>query len=721
MAGNKKKSKSKAKASSAAPKESGWESIARQHNMGPIDHAMEWSVIVDVLCKHFDLPDLQTRRGLKKAYLDFDNIRRRLDKTYDTASTDWRLAGGIIAIYSKMCMDAMLRNKIFGPSYLSKLMSLAEIEPCRHLVARALSVLTHHGGYEVRAEIARVATIKLLDLVAASPEDGVLAELSVSVLGHSVTAIVGDHKHTPSSTTMKVLDYTRVLKQTVTTLYKFPTSIVVGHAMQMFASGTLNAPEAYTSVPSALEFLVAGLNSSDHILRTNCLNGIVQRFERNAQDDEHHMDPAKIVYVQRFGYPSHLQDIIVKYGYERSELRLNTQSQSIFVDAIYKAAADHDILALGRTIAGLIPLAEFPILHGSFQSTNPRTGREEADGLGLPFVMWGDSLTHCAKALRAAGELDSADMLDIKYAVTLGRQLPVAEAIAQRGLVRNPQCAYFYYTVSLAAARPEALRACKKGLKCKQTTPFIRRQLLQHAVEHAFAVGLQDLLDEMSAGGMNRYAKGFAFLISAAEDAKTFVEEAPPDNYHHMNVLYLLILLTFVTQEMPVGKDLSEVQPLIRKLKIAEEFARAMGMPPRETTFRLAQQLVLRTYRSAVEDWASVITRAESMRSTACQCGQGPEESMDGLAEWLDGVHIESREGEARTAHGPAGHACGMPGHERPKMQMGDFELYRCSYCRNPSAVLRKCTGCATARYCDAQCQKAGWSTHKKLCGRTAT
>ncbi|KAG1841897.1 hypothetical protein C8R48DRAFT_751149 [Suillus tomentosus] len=42
--------------------------------------------------------------------------------------------------------------------------------------------------------------------------------------------------------------------------------------------------------------------------------------------------------------------------------------------------------------------------------------------------------------------------------------------------------------------------------------------------------------------------------------------------------------------------------------------------------------------------------------------------------------------------------------------------LYRCSWCSNPSAALRMCSGCEKARYCDAGYQKSHWLEHKVMC-----
>lgn len=97
------------------------------------------------------------------------------------------------------------------------------------------------------------------------------------------------------------------------------------------------------------------------------------------------------------------------------------------------------------------------------------------------------------------------------------------------------------------------------------------------------------------------------------------------------------------------------------------------------------------------------------------------ENSEDDLAAWLEDMHME--DGQLEPEH------C-----LHPKINSNQVALYRCSWCGNPSAVLRKCSGCTKTRseylsaserfiscldlvrYCDAACQKAHWGDHKSQC-----
>jgi hypothetical protein len=57
--------------------------------------------------------DLTTRNGLKKVHANFDTIYARIDKFYEKKLSNVRIRGAILGIFSKMCVDSILRNKLF--------------------------------------------------------------------------------------------------------------------------------------------------------------------------------------------------------------------------------------------------------------------------------------------------------------------------------------------------------------------------------------------------------------------------------------------------------------------------------------------------------------------------------------------------------------------------------------------------------------------------------
>lgn len=124
--------------------------------------ADDWVEVVDQLCSLLELPgtwlvclfahsylfhlgllDLTTRNGLKKVHSNLPAIQQQLEEAFKYAkrTRHIKVMGGIITIYTKMCMvDAILQTKILAQgSFESDCFRIAFIETCsvgfyQHLV-----------------------------------------------------------------------------------------------------------------------------------------------------------------------------------------------------------------------------------------------------------------------------------------------------------------------------------------------------------------------------------------------------------------------------------------------------------------------------------------------------------------------------------------------------------------------------------------------------------
>ena len=108
------------------------------------------------------------------------------------------------------------------------------------------------------------------------------------------------------------------------------------------------------------------------------------------------------------------------------------------------------------------------------------------------------------------------------------------------------------------------------------------------------------------------------------------------------------------------------------------------------------------------------------------------------LSAWLENKNLKDDGDESETDSPPSEDREHMT---HPKFDPSDIlKLYRCSWCKNASAGLKKCRGCETARcvfslsicgysvltfghfrYCDVNCQRAHWRAHHKTVCRTGT
>ena len=440
-------------------------------------------------------------------------------------------------------------------------MPLLNIDSTRHLALHALATVTHHGGVSVHMEIGKQANV-LTKLIRDFPDDPKIAELAVATIAHSVTTVV-EGASTPANPeilgTLDIVDILRTVIETMKKPYRRPRSIIE-HGVAFVATATMHCTHAFKTYPAAIRFLVAGMRSQDWVCRCTCLGGIIRLHCLEAEDDQRMLDPNRFISALQRGVPSFLGDIMMRYGPTRCEIYMTLSCSKDFQNAMIVCAQDRNLYSLGLKLAALILKTEFSIADGMFEVEDPVTKQRSFDDMGLPFKTYPESLPVCARVIREKNkpdELDLADILDIKYLV-MKQRLPEAIALAKKSLQRNPKQAYFYYAITLSADNVQGLRAAKQGMKCKAITPFVRFQLMQRAVEHAGNMGitiLQDTPDE----GNSKWEEGIAFLMSALEDAKTYIEQAPPDNRHMKNVSYWFILLSVAIKDN-IGPDLRELQ-----------------------------------------------------------------------------------------------------------------------------------------------------------------
>jgi hypothetical protein len=128
---------------------------------------------------------------------------------------------------------------------------------------------------------------------------------------------------------------------------------------------------------------------------------------------------------------------------------------------------------------------------------------------------------------------------------------------------------------------------------------------------------------------------------------------------------------------------------------MADDFCGYFGMQLAKTNLRLAQQTVVRLYPEAVKEWGSVIARFDSLEKESLgECLGAPDvpadKVEDSLAAWLDEMELEDGEHGGHRHSDKCGHG---------KVDIDNVLLYQCSWCSNPSAALKRCTGCGKARF----------------------
>ncbi|KAI0054190.1 hypothetical protein FA95DRAFT_1552005 [Auriscalpium vulgare] len=720
----KNKAKNKAKGVSAsspsAQARAGPSFTYPQNHLDNVYHAEGWGATVDALCIMLGIPDPNSRNGLKKIHKDFGAIHSKLDDVYayarqldrdngfDAVVQD-RLFGAVVALYGKMSADTILRDRIFKEAdFLSKTLPLLDSPVLSHMVLQTLSAVTHHGGLYVRIEIAK-KTSAILQLLDEQPNDVLAGRLGITIICHSLGAVV-QQEECPDPLLLKAVDVPRIIRTILSYMRKGGQSqTLIDHGLGALAGATQHCSKDFAGIPSAINLLVACARSPDIRTRATGLGAILRLHISDGRPDDTNADVQKFISAASRQWPDHIVDHIMDYGMNRSDTFLMATAARDYQSLMMKAAQDHDLITLGLNLAQLIGRTEYSIAQGGFQVENPRTGKFEFADVGLPFKMWQDALPHCARAIRTRGrpdEADPADILDLKYYIMKSR-MKEAHALARKSVERNPLIGFYHYVLSLGAEDADGLREAKKGLKCKVLTPYVRFGLLYRSAEHATELALRKLQDAMTTG--QDLEEGFAFAMCALEDSKIFIDEAPPDARSMKSVIYIYTVMLLLVKGHELSPELHELDDAKAKLKLAEDIARFVGRPISETQMRLARATLVNRMSGAWKEWEDIVGKFVDHTEGDLSAAK----AEDDLSSWLEDLGLEDRDAQ--------GHRHDEDHFTHPRINLNQVLLYRCSWCGNPSAVLRKCRGCQKTRYCDADCQRQHWSkSHKKLCAKAA-
>ncbi|EIN09017.1 hypothetical protein PUNSTDRAFT_102560 [Punctularia strigosozonata HHB-11173 SS5] len=671
---------------------------------------MNWEAMVVILCEAFEIPPLTKRKGLKQIHANFDQLYGRLDAAYNMYTEKGpefeMILGGIVGIYAKMCADSLLRDKLFEKGVLSKLVPLLDSGKCRLVALRSLRTMTRHGSLRIKTEIAR-RTPSLLRLMHDNIDDNSLQELSIGVLYHSVSVVVHDETKPPTADILRDIDIPQMFRVVLEVL-KRPgcSSDFAGSAMALLQNTTYNCHEEFERNTSAARYLIAFLRSDILTVRCVALSSLLRIHTLLNEQDRTQFDSAKAQAAMTSGHwPPHVGDAFKKYGYMKCDTFVMFQTAADFQVAMFDVARSRDFYALGKTLVELVLRTEFSISHGRYDTK---------EFLGLPFTDWADVVPFAAQGIREKGTQNEtfwADMLDLKYLVMNERAVQaVARALA--AIDKYPDVAYFYYIVSLTAERELGLRYAKKGLCCKTTmTPFVKHALLFRAVEHAGELALAAFHESQK--DVRRREEGVAFLMSALDDARAYMAEVPPDARNLRHVANWYVVLTLAIKGKGISPDLREVADVLDKIRINEDLTEFLGARLANTQLRRARIMVVTGYAAAQQEWGKVVKKYDEERDIEAHKTIDQAKATDDLAAWLDEkLHVEDDEDDNAESY-PDDPYIHMPRWMKPYFTVS---LYRCSFCGNPSAALKKCGRCEKTRYCDASCQKKHWKAHKTDC-----
>jgi hypothetical protein len=258
-------------------------------------------------------------------------------------------------------------------------------------------------------------------------------------------------------------------------------------------------------------------------------------------------------------------DLLNSYGREYTDDSISIACSKMMQSGMFALAysKERDYYNLGKRIASWIPLTEYSLNPGRYVDEN---GVDRSAQLGFTFSDWRDVAPICAKAIRDRGLADEqvlAEMLELKHLlVASGTNLhliPELMAKAEKALLKHPNQAYFYYVRCYQdTASHSALSWAKKGLKCRDLTIWLQLALLERTLGPQFDLAQIHLQD--SGRDRQTHELGSAFLQSAIEDSRRFIQISPPDNRHLKTMITWNIILTIAAQGKSLDPDLRELK-----------------------------------------------------------------------------------------------------------------------------------------------------------------
>ncbi|KAI0697308.1 hypothetical protein C8T65DRAFT_26271 [Cerioporus squamosus] len=176
--------------------------------------------------------------------------------------------------------------------------------------------------------------------------------------------------------------------------------------------------------------------------------------------------------------------------------------------------------------------------------------------------------------------------------------------------------------------------------------------------------------------------------------------------------------------------ELGSIQPLVERIKLSTCTMESSGFKVVEGSIRAGRKALLHHFSRGFDKWAAFVERFDKVdeQNRAFRIANHPGTTAKwSLAFPYELGHAAEKEYArwwkpnneptlASLLRGPL--RCSCHSGEDGCMQLGPglAMLYACCWCSCRSAVVRKCSGCQSAWYCDVQCQRAHWPKHRLVC-----
>ncbi|CAE6484069.1 unnamed protein product [Rhizoctonia solani] len=675
--------------------------MARSDLARKIERANDYVQMVGILLKELKLPDPSKRQGLKRFATNYPQYSRKVNACYDahnqSAHKNYLVLAAIVNLWAKLAVDTALRDRIIADGIIERMAALLQEGPddTRQSVLFALSNLTHHAGDRARKMIAELTVPAIIDLLDTPDCRARIVELGIAVLAHSMNAAVTEgegHQHEGIEVyippALRRIDGVRMLTA-ITEAMRRPDvdEELLSHSLDLLRTLAFSYRKPILETSSERP-LVAALASPNLNVRLLGLVGLLRLGSSVTEREGRQINPLQIWQVasnmEAHFSPKLMEAMRNQYGglqggmiAEIAETGMGMGMKGLTFEN------SGDYLQIGRDLCKTIMEKEYSL------------------GGGFMYGMGTDgTYTRAIKALRDSKDPMDAHLptvIEIKLAMAAGDRERIC-ALGDAAIQQFPDVGFFYYARSIWTEEPRlGLRLAKKGLACVGLTDYVKRGLLFKSFEAGFQAVVDSGPLEIAQPGSSAWREGVAILHCAQEDARAYIEVTPLDQKNMKTAIYTYIAITLVLEGDQIFKDVDKIRPYVEKLSIAEQIFTIVVQPLPRTQRKVAVDTIIPLFAKPMKNWRTVISRLDKPSRGHHHHSQLSEDDPDHiLANWLARTQFDDEntpQSDLADINAPDDNIYGTSAE--------DVLVYRCSLCGNPSASLRRCAQCKSARYCD--------------------
>ncbi|EJD47857.1 hypothetical protein AURDEDRAFT_183957 [Auricularia subglabra TFB-10046 SS5] len=708
------------------------------------------------------LPNLKKKSGFKIMHENFDELESRLWNYLLAHSHDEHAVAAVCIIWSRMFLDDVLWSRLGrDPIFQQCVLDLAGPGPCDlRLLCYAQMISTYANVRPNEPEnLAHVDLLcRLMDLLANLPEpESLISEMVATAVCSLLRNLAQPRRgvsHLPTQLQAQVLERFVTLSGRVSLCAFDKIFSAIGAAIEL---GGIKCPPMISGRYGHL--LVGLLRSGGASTRRLAF------VHLNTADN-----PFRT--VKPFLFPMHprstlsaeLLDVMHSWGLERCESVRIERTSSACHDILQALTETRNMTAASLRLFLLVLDDPACVRFERDCATRLGLGAKEPRSCGLGFESWCDILTVASSHARGLRQ----QMVDTYFAKkNLGRPFPVgyialvlevqhifnlqalapvqdrtyqhsflqalafvqdrtyqhAVPLISDGLALYPDDLWLTFADSWTYRHLEEVKAAGMGepdyaqaleqmrrgvgLALKAGTPTALL-LLASIARSAFQI-------TTTFYGCLSSAQCATMLSFSDNVAEHYLSRCPPDGLDRLGMVQVRIICRLIIDGHDVGDDPANTLTLVRDLKEAQQFHQALYSTERHSGPHLPGvcmelDLILAHYRDAVQ-WQPLLQPYWP--------GTGRKEFYDqnSYARRMDPFCCPSKEDVLRwqvtMSHGEVDLEWGQMPHKvflhvaasPAKLS----ELPECTHCSKRNAVLRRCSGCLEAAYCDVSCQRKDW------------